>query len=120
MVYGYALSHQNAFFFTRQFENILPIRSVPHIPPPPPPPTVWSTTTPLLEVLICARSLVVWWFITSTTSYASSNLFAITALSLVYINRIGDAMDSVFVSSAVDRGFEPRLVQSRDYEIGIC
>jgi hypothetical protein len=35
-------------------------------------------------------------------------------LAELYINRIGDAMDSVFVSSAVDRGFEPRLGQSRD------
>ena len=29
-------------------------------------------------------------------------------------------MVSVFVSSAVDRGFEPRSGQTKDYEIGIC
>jgi hypothetical protein len=27
---------------------------------------------------------------------------------------------SVFASSVVDRGFEPRLGQIKDYEIGIC
>jgi hypothetical protein len=35
-------------------------------------------------------------------------------------NRIGDVMVSVFASSAVDRGFEPRSGQINDYEIGIC
>ena len=29
-------------------------------------------------------------------------------------------MVSVFASSAVDRGFEPRSGQIKDYEIGIC
>ena len=29
-------------------------------------------------------------------------------------------MVSVFASSAVDRGFEPRSGQTKDYEIGIC
>ena len=29
-------------------------------------------------------------------------------------------MVSVFVSRAVDRGFEPRLGQTKDYEISIC
>ena len=29
-------------------------------------------------------------------------------------------MDSVLTSSVVDRGFEPRLSQTKDYEIGIC
>ena len=29
-------------------------------------------------------------------------------------------MVSVIVSSAVDREFEPRLGQTKDYEIGIC
>ena len=29
-------------------------------------------------------------------------------------------MVSVFVSSAVDRGFEPQSVQTKDYKIGIC
>ena len=36
------------------------------------------------------------------------------------INRIGAVMDSVLVSSAVDRGFEPRSCQTKDYVIGIC
>ena len=29
-------------------------------------------------------------------------------------------MVSVLVSSAVDRGFQPRLGQTKDYKIGIC
>ena len=29
-------------------------------------------------------------------------------------------MISVFTSSAVDRGFEPRSSQTKDYKIGIC
>ena len=29
-------------------------------------------------------------------------------------------MVSVLVSSAVDRGFEPRSAQTKDYKIGIC
>ena len=33
---------------------------------------------------------------------------------------IGDVMVSVLASSGVDRGFESRSGQTRDYEIGIC
>jgi hypothetical protein len=36
------------------------------------------------------------------------------------IDRIGGVMVSVLVSSAVDRGFEPRSGQTKDYIIGIC
>jgi hypothetical protein len=35
-------------------------------------------------------------------------------------NRIGDAMVSVFASSAVDRGLEYRCGQTKDNKIGIC
>jgi hypothetical protein len=35
-------------------------------------------------------------------------------------NRIGGVMVSVLTSSAVDRGFEPRSGQTKDYEIGMC
>ena len=35
-------------------------------------------------------------------------------------NRIGGVIVSVLISSAVDRGFEPRSGQTKDYEIGIC
>ena len=33
---------------------------------------------------------------------------------------IGGVMVSMLASSAVDRGFEPRSGQTKDYEIGIC
>ena len=33
---------------------------------------------------------------------------------------IGDVMVSVLASSAVDRGFEPRSGQTKDYKICIC
>ena len=36
------------------------------------------------------------------------------------MNRIGIVMVSVLVSSAVDRGFDSRSGQTKDYEIGIC
>jgi hypothetical protein len=36
------------------------------------------------------------------------------------MNHIGGVMVSVLASSVVDRGFEPRLGQTKDCEIGIC
>jgi hypothetical protein len=36
------------------------------------------------------------------------------------MNRISGVMVSMVTSSAVDRGFEPRSGQAKDYEIGIC
>ena len=35
-------------------------------------------------------------------------------------DRIGGVVVSVVASSAVDRGFEPRSGQTKDYKIGIC
>ena len=35
-------------------------------------------------------------------------------------HRIGGVMVSMLASSAVDRGFEPRSGQTKDYKIGIC
>jgi hypothetical protein len=35
-------------------------------------------------------------------------------------NSVGGIMVSVLVSSAVDRGLESRLSQTKDYKIGIC
>ena len=40
--------------------------------------------------------------------------------SMFYITQIGSLIVSVLVSSAVDRGFEPRLCQTKDDEFGIC
>ena len=36
------------------------------------------------------------------------------------LNRIGGVMVGVLASSVVDRGFEPRSGQTKDYRIGIC
>ena len=36
------------------------------------------------------------------------------------MNHISDVMVSVLAWSAVDRGFEPRLGQTKDYYIGMC
>ena len=36
------------------------------------------------------------------------------------LNRIGGVMIRVLASSAVDRGFEPRSGQTKDYKIGTC
>ena len=49
-----------------------------------------------------------------TTKYQSYHLFYNA------MTRIGDVMVIVFASSAVDRGFEPWLGQTKDYKIGIC
>jgi hypothetical protein len=38
----------------------------------------------------------------------------------IHHNRIGGVIISMLASSAVDRGFEPRSGQTKDYEIGIC
>ena len=35
-------------------------------------------------------------------------------------NCIGGVMVSILTSSVVDRGFEPRPGQTKDYDIGIC
>jgi hypothetical protein len=36
------------------------------------------------------------------------------------VNHISGVMVTVLASSAVDRGFEPRSGQTKDYENGIC
>ena len=36
------------------------------------------------------------------------------------MKHIGGIIVSVLASSVVDRGFEPRLGQTKDYQIGIC
>ena len=51
--------------------------------------------------------------------YVSVTMFYHTAYQLL-INHIGGVMVSVLASSAVGRGFEPRLGQTKHYEIGIC
>ena len=42
------------------------------------------------------------------------------AVVIVHLNRIGGVVVSVLSSSAVDRGFETRSGQTKDYEIGMC
>ena len=39
---------------------------------------------------------------------------------MLNITSIGGVMVRVLASSAVDRGFEPRSGQTKDYKIGIC
>jgi hypothetical protein len=38
----------------------------------------------------------------------------------ISMNRIGCVMIGLLAPSAVDRGFEPRSGQTKNYEIGIC
>ena len=40
--------------------------------------------------------------------------------SHLIINHIGGVMVSVLASSVVDRGFDPRSGQTKDYKIDIC
>jgi hypothetical protein len=46
-------------------------------------------------------------------------IFCFNELS-IKSDRIGDVMVSLLASSAVDRGFEPRSDQTKDYKIGMC
>ena len=47
--------------------------------------------------------------------------YIICIIKLSYLlNRIGDVIVSVLASSVVDRGFEPRSGQIKDYKNGIC
>ena len=41
-------------------------------------------------------------------------------LASISRNHIGGVMVSVLAASVVDRGFEPRSGQTKDYRIGIC
>ena len=50
--------------------------------------------------------------------FVDSYLF-VYILTILKSNRIGGVMVSVLVSSAVDRGFESRSGQIKDYKIGI-
>ena len=46
-----------------------------------------------------------------------------TVTKYIHVNqthRIGGVMVNALASSAVDRGFEPRSGQTKDYNIGIC
>jgi hypothetical protein len=44
----------------------------------------------------------------------------VTGVHLSHFNCIGGIMISMLTSSVVDRGFESRLGQTNDYQIGIC
>ena len=48
------------------------------------------------------------------------NILVTQVTILGIYNCIGGIMVSVIASSAVDRGFEPRSDQTKDYKIGIC
>ena len=55
-----------------------------------------------------------------TTKVLSSNPFMARCTRYNIMNRIGGVMVSVLASSAVDRGFENRSSQTKDYNIGMC
>ena len=46
--------------------------------------------------------------------------FIIITLVQIHTNGISGVMVSVLTSSTVNRGFEPRSGQTKDYKIGIC
>ena len=49
-----------------------------------------------------------------------SYLYIYIQQSYSELNRIVGVMGSVFASSVVDRGFEPRSGKTKDYAFGIC
>ena len=63
----------------------------------------WNTVFSVCLLQLCY--LLVWYIRTSLTSLDSS---------------IGGVMVRVLASSVVDRGFQPRSGQTKDYEIGVC
>jgi hypothetical protein len=86
-----------------------------------------------------AKKASKWWFhlYQLTQSYVSSDqvfdlefyniyqnfffqLRFIGDLYIISFNRISGVMVSMLASSAVDRGFQSRLGQTKDYKIGIC
>jgi hypothetical protein len=72
--------------------------------------SVYGTNKPINDI----QNILI--FLTEVLTYIMNNtLSAITAA-----NGIGGIMVRVLASSAVDRGFEPQLGQTKDYKIGIC
>ena len=70
----------------------------------------------LVEVCICSEHL-------SFEKFKSSSLattFGGVMVSMFASGRIGSVMVSRLTLSVVDRGFKPRLSQTKDYKIGIC
>ena len=57
------------------------------------------------------------YYLQKCTTLEASTL---TITPLMRFNRIDGVMVSVLASSAVERGFEPRSGQTKDYKIGIC
>ena len=58
-------------------------------------------------------------FISDISDAHLINLFVNEKYS-TYLNRIGGVMVSVLASSVVDRGFESRSSETKDYKISIC
>jgi hypothetical protein len=56
----------------------------------------------------------------SNNIYVANNYTVLINILNEWLNRIGCEMVSVLASSAVDRRFEPRSGQTKDYKIGIC
>ena len=52
--------------------------------------------------------------------YLTTGEFVIEIFSLGKANSIGGVMVIVLAPSAVDRGFDPRSGQTKDYKSGIC
>ena len=52
-------------------------------------------------------------------SFVTNTVISMTIIVFKYYH-IGGVMVNMLASSAVDRGFEPRLGQTKDYEIDIC
>ena len=52
--------------------------------------------------------------------FSSNYMLFVIFFFLFCCNRIGGVMVNEIASSAVDRGFDPRSGQTKDYEIGLC
>jgi hypothetical protein len=75
-----------------------------------------------VRYLNCSEGVVcfVFYFITKPNLTLTFYVLSNNVFIHVYMNGIGCVMVSVPASSAVDRGFEQRSGQTKDYKIGIC
>ena len=81
---------------------------------------------------ILKHRLKIMWNIVIACLFENALICAVLVLNFVYYillldrsfskiwNRIDGVMVSVLASTPVDRGFEPRSAQTKNYKIGIC
>jgi hypothetical protein len=68
----------------------------------------------------CIKTKYIFLYLVSWYRYSITFVYFLVTGLVWFFHRIGDVMVSVLESSSVDREFELRSGQTKDYEIGIC